>query len=75
MATKSQSKSSSGKSTRSNASTKGDIKGKKKVTVEEVCTVHSRVYFDKIWDFVAVKKHFNTIAGAWKGHKKKSHNI
>jgi hypothetical protein len=39
MATKSQSKSSSGKSNKSSASTggKGDIKGKKKVTVEEVC--------------------------------------
>ncbi|XP_052102155.1 ciliary-associated calcium-binding coiled-coil protein 1-like isoform X1 [Mytilus californianus] len=35
MAAKSQSKSSSGKSTRSNASTGKDIKGKKKVTVEE----------------------------------------
>lgn len=39
MATKSQSKSSSGKSNKSSTSTggKGDIKGKKKVTVEEVC--------------------------------------
>ena len=61
MAAKNQSKSSSGKSTRSNASAaKGDLKGKKKVTLEEVSMITAlanRCLFDfgqNICDYFSV---------------------